>query len=74
MTGEGILTIEYNINIPSNDLLKQHSSAGRETRTKGHTGRIVLTQLSDASINEEDLPQKRYREFMGGYGITTAIL
>jgi aldehyde:ferredoxin oxidoreductase len=40
----------------------------------GYAGRILSVNLTDGSIKEEQLPEKVYRDFLGGFGIEAKIL
>ena len=41
---------------------------------KGYAGQILFIDLSDGSLKRKKLPEKVYRDFVGGYGITAKIL
>jgi len=40
----------------------------------GYAGKILFVDLSKGSIEEKALPEKTYREFIGGYGLGIRIL
>ncbi len=40
----------------------------------GYAGKMLFVDLSKGSIHEEALPEKTYREFIGGYGLGIRVL
>jgi len=40
----------------------------------GYNGKVLFVDLSSGSIKEESLPEKMYRDFIGGQGLGTRIL
>ena len=38
----------------------------------GYTGRVLFVDLTSGSIEEEKIPEKIYRDFVGGYGLAFA--
>jgi len=42
--------------------------------TSGYFGKILVIDLSDERIDEETLPDKLYRQFIGGYGLGCKLL
>ena len=42
--------------------------------TKGYNGKILFVDLTSGSIKEESLPEKVYRDFIGGQGLGARIL
>jgi len=41
---------------------------------KGYNGKVLFVDLTSGSITEESLPEKVYRDFIGGQGLGVRIL
>lgn len=44
------------------------------TMAKGYNGKVLFVDLTSGSIKEESLPEKTYRDFIGGQGLGARIL
>jgi aldehyde:ferredoxin oxidoreductase len=44
------------------------------TTAKGYNGKVLFVDLASCSIKEESLPEKVYRDFIGGQGLGVRIL
>ena len=42
--------------------------------TKGIFGKVLWVDLSDESFKEEEIPEKLYRQYLGGYGLACKLI
>ncbi|TFG04067.1 MAG: aldehyde ferredoxin oxidoreductase [Promethearchaeota archaeon] len=42
--------------------------------SNGFMGKILWIDLSEESIKEEELPEERYRQYLGGYGLASKLI